>query len=91
MVVVGAESKEQQQSQQQPQQPFRKVLDFVREVKEITDGDGGKKETEALRRRMGKMLEETLTKNMALQKDLEKLSDEVTRLTKELEQARGGG
>ena len=72
-------------------QPFRKVLDFVREVKEITDGDGGKKETEAMRRRMGKMLEETLTKNMALQKDLERMSDEVTRLTKELEMARGGG
>lgn len=77
--------------QQQQQQPLRKVLDFVREIKEITDGDGGKKETEAMRRKMGQMLEETLTKNMALQKDLEKMSDEVIRLTSELQQARGAG
>ena len=83
--------KEQQQQQQQQQQPLRKVLDFVREIKEITDGDGGKKETEAMRRRMGQMLEETLTKNMALQKDLGMMSDEVTRLTVELKEARGGG
>ena len=67
------------------------MLDFVREVKEITEGDGGKKETEAMRRQMGKMLEETLTKNMALQNDLERMSDQVTKLTKELELARGGG
>ena len=67
------------------------MLDFVREVKEITEGDGGKKETEAMRRQMGKMLEETLTKNMALQNDLERMSDQVTKLTQELELARGGG
>jgi len=79
---------QQQQQQQQQQQPLRKVLDFVREIKEITDGDGGKKETEAMRRRMGQVLEETLTKNMALQKDLETMSDEVTRLTAELKDAR---
>lgn len=52
----------------------RRVMDFIK--------DKGDENLRERNRRMQRMLEETLTKNMHLQKDLEFLSNEVSRLNK---------
>ena len=53
----------------------RKVVDFIK--------DRGDENLKEINRKLQRMLEETLTKNMFLQKDLEHLSNEVVRLSKE--------
>ena len=59
----------------------RKVVEFIKDR-----GDEGQKE---INRKLQRMLEETLTKNMFLQEDLERLSDEVVRLKKHLPASEG--
>lgn len=53
----------------------RKVVDFIK--------DRGDENLKEINRKLQRLLEETLTKNMFLQKDLELLSNEVVRLSKE--------
>ncbi|KFM80948.1 GRIP1-associated protein 1, partial [Stegodyphus mimosarum] len=53
---------------------IKRIVDFIKDR-----GDENLRETN---RRMQRMLEETLTKNMHLQKDIETLSNEVSRLSK---------
>lgn len=53
----------------------RKVVDFIK--------DRGDENLKEINRKLQRMLEETLTKNMFLQKDMEHLSNEVVRLSKQ--------
>jgi hypothetical protein len=53
----------------------RKVFDFIK--------DRGDENLKEINRKLQRLLEETLTKNMFLQQDLENLSHEVVRLSKE--------
>lgn len=53
---------------------IKRIVDFIK--------DKGDENLREMNRRMQRMLEETLTKNMHLQKDVETLSNEVSRLSK---------
>lgn len=53
---------------------IKRIVDFIK--------DRGDENLREINRRMQRMLEETLTKNMHLQKDIETLSNEVSRLSK---------
>lgn len=53
---------------------IKRIVDFIK--------DRGDENLKEINRRMQRMLEETLTKNMHLQKDIETLSNEVSRLSK---------
>ncbi|XP_054719940.1 GRIP1-associated protein 1-like [Uloborus diversus] len=53
---------------------IKRIVDFIK--------DRGDENLKEMNRRMQRMLEETLTKNMHLQKDIETLSNEVSRLSK---------
>ncbi|XP_077983277.1 GRIP1-associated protein 1-like [Glandiceps talaboti] len=54
---------------------LHKMMDFVK-------GDDIDISMKEFNRKLQRMLEETLTKNMHLQKDIEMLSDEIVRLSK---------
>lgn len=61
----------------------RKVVDFIK--------DRGDENLKEINRKLQRLLEETLTKNMFLQQDLENLSHEVVRLSKESVQSNNTG
>jgi len=63
----------------------KKVVDFIKDRGAASIGvtDHHQSQEKEINRRLQRMLEETLTKNMFLQQDLESLSNEVVRLSKE--------
>ena len=60
----------------------KKVVGFIKD-RSSSISDSHVSQEKEINRRLQRMLEETLTKNMFLQKDLESLSNEVVRLSKE--------
>ena len=69
----------------QPKLSVKKVVDYIKDKGQSIANNSSDHITQEreINKKLQRMLEETLTKNMSLQKDLESLAIEVDRLTKE--------